>query len=67
MKEKERVEKMLEKIKLIEKEHVTLRVDDEDKVVKEHMWTSTGKVTYKKLCVSPIVDALLPTWGNPRG
>ena len=65
----EKLEDMLEKLDLTEKEKVTLVVDDEQTAVEEvRMYALIGKVLYRRvLHVNTISDALRLAWGNPRG
>lgn len=67
-KSRERVEHMLERMNLTEKENRKLVVDDQEDEGAAPQWALVGKVLHRKfLHVNTIEEVLRPAWGNPRG
>lgn len=67
-KEKERVEKMMERMNLTDRESVKLVVDDQEEVQGDPILAVVGKVLNRRILhVNTIADALRPAWGNVRG
>ncbi|KAE8770839.1 hypothetical protein D1007_57331 [Hordeum vulgare] len=67
-KEKEGMEKMMEKMNLTDRESAKLVVDDEEEMQGESILGVVGKVLNKRvLHVNTIAEALRPAWGNVRG
>ena len=67
-KSRERVENMMEKIKLTDKESKKLVVDDQELGGEVPQLALVGRVLHRKFIhVNTIAEALRPAWGNPRG
>lgn len=67
-KEREGVERMMEKMNLTERESAKLVIDEEAQKTQVPQWALIGKVLYRRgFHVSTIENALRPAWGNPRG
>ena len=67
-KSRERVENMMEKMKLTDKESKKLVVDDQEVEGEAPPVALVGRVLHRKFIhANSIADALRPAWGNPRG